>query len=60
MSKNNQIEVKGIDIRFKKINQDEYISLTDIAKYKNPTDPRFTVYNWLRNKETLSFLCVWE
>ena len=60
MARNNQIEVKGIDIRFKKINQDEYISLTDIAKYKNPTDPRFTVYNWLRNKETLRFLCVWE
>ena len=33
MAKNNQIEVKGIDIRFKKINQDEYISLTDIAKF---------------------------
>lgn len=32
MAKNNQIEVQGIDIRFKKINQDEYISLTDIAK----------------------------
>ena len=60
MAKNNQIEVKGIDIRFKKINHDEYISLTDIAKYKNPTDPRFAVYNWLRNKETLRFLYVWE
>jgi len=58
--KNNQIEVKGIDIHYKKISQEDYISLTDIAKFKNPTDPRFTVYTWLRNKDTLRFLCVWE
>lgn len=58
--KTNQIEVKGIDVRYKKINQNEYISLTDIAKYKNPADPRFIVYSWLRNKDTLRFLCIWE
>lgn len=58
--KNNQVEVKGIDIRYKEISQEDYISLTDIAKFKNPTDPRFTVYTWLRNKDTLRFLCVWE
>lgn len=55
-----QFEVQGININYKKINQEDYISLTDIARVKNPTDPRFTVYNWLRNKETLRFLCVWE
>ncbi len=60
MAKNNQIEVNGIDIKYKKINKADYISLTDIARYKNPNEPRFTVYNWLRNKETLRFLCVWE
>lgn len=58
--KNNQIAVKGIDVRYKKIDKEDYISLTDIARFKNPTDPRFTVYNWLRNKETLRFLCIWE
>ena len=58
--KNTQIEVKGIDIRYKKIDKKDYISLTDIAKFKNSTDPRFTVYSWLRNKDTLRFLCVWE
>jgi len=58
--KNTQIEVQGIDIRYKKISQEDYISLTDIAKFKNPSDPRFTVYTWLRSKDTLRFLCVWE
>lgn len=57
---NNEVVVNGIDIRYKKINKEDYISLTDIAKYKNPADPRFTVYNWLRSKETLRFLAVWE
>ena len=34
MAKNNQIEVNGIDIRFKKINQDEYIPLTILLNIK--------------------------
>ena len=38
----------------------DYLSLTDIAKYKNPDDPRFTIQNWLRNKDTLAFLGLWE
>ena len=57
---NKEVTVKGLGIRYKQIDQAEYISLTDIAKFKNPTDPRFTVYTWLRSKETLRFLAVWE
>lgn len=58
--KNNQVEVKGVEVRIRDVDKQNYISLTDIAKIKNATDPRFTVYTWLRNKETLRFLCVWE
>ncbi len=38
----------------------EYISLTDIAKYRNEDDPRFVIQNWMRNRNTIEFLGVWE
>ena len=39
---------------------DDYISLTDIARYKNSDDPNAVVANWLRNRNTVEFLGVWE
>lgn len=36
-----EIIVNGMDIRYKKINKDEYISLTDLARYANPSEPNF-------------------
>ena len=50
-----KITVKEIDVRYKKIDSGDFICLTDIAKYKNPEDPRFNVYSWLRNKDTIHF-----
>ncbi|MGM5484104.1 MAG: KilA-N domain-containing protein [Nanobdellota archaeon] len=41
-------------------NEEEYISLTDIAKQKNSEEPRFVVINWLRNRNTIEFLGIWE
>ena len=40
--------------------QSDYISLTDIAKYRNPEDPAGVVANWLRNRNTIEYLCLWE
>ena len=42
------------------VGQDEYISLTDIAKYKNPQDANEIIRNWLRNRNTIEFLGIWE
>ena len=39
--------------------QNEFISLTDIARYKID-DPNATICNWMRNRETLEFLGLWE
>ena len=55
-----KITVKDIDVRYKKIDTGDFICLTDIARYKNPEDPRFIVYSWLRNKNTIVFLGLWE
>lgn len=38
---------------------DDYISLTDIARYKSD-EPKMVVQNWMRNRNTLEFLGVWE
>lgn len=40
--------------------QHDYISLTDIAKYKNPSDPRIVISNWLSSYSTIDFLAAWE
>ena len=40
--------------------EDDYISLTDIAKYKNSEFPADVVKNWLRSRSTIEFLGIWE
>lgn len=40
--------------------QNDYISLTDIAKCKNPDDPRIVISNWLSSYSTIDFLAAWE
>ncbi len=55
---NNNIIVKGIEVSYKIINEDDYICLTDMAKFKNPIEPRFIIYNWMGSKETLMFLSL--
>lgn len=42
------------------INKDEYFSLTDIARYKNSDAPADVVKNWLRRKDTVEFIGLWE
>ncbi len=55
------IHAKGIDIGIYTSDfQNEFISLTDIAKYRNSDDPRYIIQNWMRNRNTLEFLGVWE
>ena len=55
------IHASGIDISIYTTDfQNEFISLTDIAKYRNDDDPRFVIQNWMRNRNTIEFLGVWE
>lgn len=60
MKNNGIIKVEGINIGIKDVNSQKYISLTDIAKKKNPDEPRFVIINWLRNRNTVEFLGIWE
>ena len=54
------MDVKGNKINVVRVDGYEYISLTDLAKTQNDEAPADVVKNWLRNKETISFLGVWE
>ena len=43
-----------------RINDVDYISLTDIARVRNPDEPKDVVKNWLRNRSTVEYLGLWE
>jgi hypothetical protein len=60
MAKSTPILVKEIAIRTIKVNGEDYISITDIAKQKNPVEPKDVVKNWMRLKNTLEYLGLWE
>jgi len=54
------IHTQWIGVAIKQVNQADYFSLTDIAKYKNHEFPADVVKNRLRNKNTIAFLGIWE
>lgn len=55
-----KIKTKGIQIYTFNQNEKDYISLTDIARYRNPKEPKDVVKNWMRNRSTIEFLGAWE
>lgn len=57
---NQKITVKGTEIIIFNKRDEDYISLTDIAHYKDPERSDDIIKNWLRNKNTLEFLGLWE
>jgi len=58
MAKN--LEVKGTNVRILTKEESDYISLTDIARYKNSERTDDLIRNWLRNRNTIEFLGIWE
>ena len=60
MKKNAEITVLSETVRVQRIEKEEFISLTDIAKFKNADDPRFVIQNWMRTRSSIEFLGIWE
>lgn len=54
-----KITVQNTQVTIISINENDYISLTDIAKYKSD-DPTAVIGNWMRNRNTIEYLGVWE
>ncbi len=60
MAKNKKIEVKGLEVVVYHDEKEDFISLTDIARYKNSESPKIVVQNWLRSRMTIELLGTWE
>lgn len=60
MAKNKKIEVNGTEISIFQSESSDYISLTDIARYKDSTNTDDIIKNWLRNRNTIELLGFWE
>jgi hypothetical protein len=55
------IEAQGVDISIRTTDAGkDYFSLTDIARYKNPDDPTAVIGNWMRLRNTVEYLGLWE
>ena len=55
-----EINVKNLKISILHVNNIDYISLTDLARFQNSSDPSFTVKNWLRRVSTIDYIGLWE
>ena len=54
-----KITVQSTNVTIISVNEKDYISLTDIAKYKSD-DPTAVIGNWMRNRNTIEYLGIWE
>lgn len=52
--------VKDQTVNVMLINNKEYISLTDLAKYVNEEDPSGVIRNWMSNRNSFEFYSLWE
>ncbi|MDR0691622.1 MAG: KilA-N domain-containing protein [Prevotellaceae bacterium] len=61
MNKKESIHVQGAEITLlSKPDGNNYICITDIARYKNPVEPKDVVKSWMRSRSTIEFLGLWE
>ena len=60
MTKSKKIIVRNTAISFISRKKDDFISLTDIARYKDKERSDYILQNWLRNRSTIEFLGLWE
>ena len=58
--KNNILHVQNIPVAIVSDKSDDFISLTDIAKYRNSTEPFSVINNWMRNRASIEFIGLWE
>ena len=59
MKKTTELTIKITTVRITKINGEDYICLTDMAKMKSE-DAQQTISNWMRNRMTIEYLGLWE
>lgn len=60
MNTKNSIIVKDSNVSTTKMENELFISLTDMARNKNSDEPKDVVKNWMRSRTTIEFLGIWE
>jgi len=60
MTKIQEINVKNFAISTMKVGGMDYICITNIARQKNSLEPNAVVGNWMRNRNTIEYLGIWE
>ena len=55
-----EIEVNQNKIGVIRVGNEDYISLTDLARYANSSEPRFPIQNWMKTKDVVLYLGLWE
>ena len=55
-----KLSIQGKDVTLVTVNKKDYISITDIAKYRSSETPADIVKNWLRSRSTIELLGLWE
>ena len=60
MTKNKKITVQQVDIVLYENNKQDFISLTDIARYRDAERSDYILQNWMRNRSTIDFIGLWE
>ncbi len=55
-----KIQVLSQEVGVTRLNESDFICITDIAKFRNPTNADDLIKNWLRNRNTIEFLGIWE
>jgi len=60
MNKINKIEIENAIISITKVNKDDFICLTDMAKFRDPERTNYIIQNWMRTRNTIEFLGLWE
>jgi len=58
--KNRKIAIKGSEIAIVESNREDYISITDIAKHKNPEATGLVISHWMSTRYTIEFMGLWE
>ena len=60
MAKSKTINVKGNEIVIYEDNEQDFISLTDIARFRDSERSDYILQNWMRNRSTIEFIGLWE
>ena len=55
-----ELNVINNKVSVMRVNNTDYISLTDLSRYANPEEPKIPIQTWMRNKDVVAYLGLWE